>query len=375
MPVRLNTAFMRVNKPQRGALLIIVMWFLVMLTLLVGTLVSETRLSAKVAFYNKTGVNRWALILRALRQTEMELMLQRMPPDEETHKIPISERQDPLLAFDGRLLALTYPLPANVEVRAFDHIGKLSLLRMNVDSLQKILEQRLGKDLQKITPLLDAWQDWMDADKLKRLNGAEDEYYQSLKQPYLPRNGALETLDELLLIKGFKEVFGEVNLESVFTLFSHHQGVNPNFASMDALAWIPSMNAEIAQKIIHHRAKKPFKNINELNEILQPINPEIFNDISVWLNFANTSNYYTIAIQVNDDAPSEDSAPDDQNHSPSFNNDKEPLEKPSQFDHVFAYTATVQAHGYAQPPKVLQVRPYGELPQAAESATAEIGQK
>jgi hypothetical protein len=44
--------------------------------------------------------------------------------------------------------------------------------------------------------------DWMDADDDPREFGAEIDYYSSLDPPYAPRNGKLETLDELLKIQG-----------------------------------------------------------------------------------------------------------------------------------------------------------------------------
>ena len=49
----------------------------------------------------------------------------------------------------------------------------------------------------------DAMLDWLDRDSDPRALGAEADYYGSLMVPYSPRNGNLETLPELLLIKGF----------------------------------------------------------------------------------------------------------------------------------------------------------------------------
>ncbi|QDT53224.1 Putative type II secretion system protein K [Caulifigura coniformis] len=44
--------------------------------------------------------------------------------------------------------------------------------------------------------------DWLDADDEPREFGAEIDYYGSLDPPYAPRNGKLETLDELLKVQG-----------------------------------------------------------------------------------------------------------------------------------------------------------------------------
>ncbi len=44
--------------------------------------------------------------------------------------------------------------------------------------------------------------DWIDEDDQPRESGAEIDYYSSLPIPYAPRNGPLESIDELLLVRG-----------------------------------------------------------------------------------------------------------------------------------------------------------------------------
>ncbi len=48
----------------------------------------------------------------------------------------------------------------------------------------------------------DAIMDWIDADDEPREFGAEVDYYSSLSPPYAPKNGPLETVEELLLVRG-----------------------------------------------------------------------------------------------------------------------------------------------------------------------------
>ena len=50
--------------------------------------------------------------------------------------------------------------------------------------------------------ILDAIKDWIDKDNEPTRFGAEDSYYQSLDHPYSCRNAPLDSVDELLLIKG-----------------------------------------------------------------------------------------------------------------------------------------------------------------------------
>ena len=59
--------------------------------------------------------------------------------------------------------------------------------------------------------IADAILDWIDTDQVMRANGAEVDYYQGLNPPYPTKDNALDTLDELLLVKGITPqlLFGE----------------------------------------------------------------------------------------------------------------------------------------------------------------------
>jgi len=66
--------------------------------------------------------------------------------------------------------------------------------------------------LPNMTPeLVDCLMDYLDGDSDTRPEGAEQDYYDALPQPYRIKNGPLATLEELLLVKGFDGtiVFGE----------------------------------------------------------------------------------------------------------------------------------------------------------------------
>ena len=53
------------------------------------------------------------------------------------------------------------------------------------------------------TSLTDALLDFIDADEVPRPEGAEQEYYNALPQPYRIHNGPLSTVEQLLLVRGF----------------------------------------------------------------------------------------------------------------------------------------------------------------------------
>jgi type II secretory pathway component PulK len=50
--------------------------------------------------------------------------------------------------------------------------------------------------------IADSLADWVDGDDNARTNGAETSYYMSLEEPYRAKNARLETVEEMLLVKG-----------------------------------------------------------------------------------------------------------------------------------------------------------------------------
>jgi type II secretory pathway component PulK len=84
-----------------------------------------------------------------------------------------------------------------------DEAGKINLNAwMAIDSTGQALYTALLKLPNMTEEIADAVVDWLDADDSQRTNGAESAYYGGLSPAYLPRNGPLGTLDELLLVRG-----------------------------------------------------------------------------------------------------------------------------------------------------------------------------
>jgi DNA uptake protein ComE-like DNA-binding protein len=83
-----------------------------------------------------------------------------------------------------------------------DEAGKINLNTASRETLLALLDNR--------TDLTDCLMDYLDADSEPRPEGAEQDYYDSLAQPYRIKNGPLSTLEEVLLVKGFdgRIVFG-----------------------------------------------------------------------------------------------------------------------------------------------------------------------
>lgn len=110
--------------------------------------------------------------------------------------------------------------------------------------------------------------DWIDPNDDPLPEGAEDSYYGSLDPPYECKDGPLDTLSELLMIKGVTdEVYGKIS--KYLTIYSDAK-VNINTAGKDVLVCLDDeIDEGIAEGIIQYREEKPFDTKDELKEVLE----------------------------------------------------------------------------------------------------------
>lgn len=135
-----------------------------------------------------------------------------------------------------------------------------------------------GVPEEMIPDLIDCWNDWTDLDStISGRNGAEDEYYKQEEDPatgrpripYTARNGPIDTIDELRLIKGFVPAIldgGILNpeekrpdqqivvrgIKELFTTYGDGK-INVNAAPREVLMTIPDMDEITAGAIIEER--------------------------------------------------------------------------------------------------------------------------
>ncbi|MDF1621952.1 MAG: type II secretion system protein GspK [Pseudohongiella nitratireducens] len=283
-------------KRQQGAVLILVLWLAIVMTVLVTVMAANIRLSATTAFHHQEGVREYADMISALNRAEMELILERMPvpADQPVELNEFGEQPEPLNRYNGQALTLHYPAPENTEIRIIDHAGKINLNRINANNLRLLIENRLGPgfDPREVQAYMAAWSDWVDLNSLVTPGGgAEDDYYLEQDPPYRARNNPdLESVDEILLIRGFAELFAGVNLDAAFTVYgnSRNGAVNPNLATREALALLPGMDAELIEEILAYRQTRDIRNIPQIGEII-PL--EQLEEVSPWLEIGWSSTF------------------------------------------------------------------------------------
>lgn len=177
----------------------------------------------------------------------------------------------------------------------------------------------IGVDAAVSSTIIGSILDWRDPDSNTHLSGAESEYYEGLDPPYFAKDGPIDDLSELLLVRGvtpamywgsrgsgmppvlnrpvgglkghFDEPTYEVGLVDLFTPISSRL-INVNTASTNVLQLIPGIDAYVAQAIVARRSGQdgqdgsdddmPFRSPQELTAIPVPgMPPEVAQALAV----------------------------------------------------------------------------------------------
>ena len=354
--IRCQSCRSALHHPVQGSVLIIVLWTAVLITVLVTAMASKVRLSAQTVSHHRDVSRGWLELMAAVSHAEMELMLELMaqPIDFQPELTAQGEQRNPRYRFNGKPLNLYYPQPEQVVVRIYDHSGKINLNLIPRRNMQALIEKQLGgldADPQQVQELLAAWTDWTDRNDLEGLDGAESDHYLGLQQPYFARNNPeLDTVEELLHVRGFAELFAGVNLDAAFTIYGNERTINLNLASREAMELLPGMTPELTENVLAYRQLRDISNLANVGEII-PF--ENLQELSPWIG-NNTSQIFSIFAYHA--APLDGETLDVLNAGQEFVN-PDPVTQ--------AYQVLVEVRSFNSRSRVYKVDPYGRLPDTA----------
>jgi general secretion pathway protein K len=171
-----------------------------------------------------------------------------------------------------------------VEVKIHDEDGKIPINQLvlpNGVDVNKDVEYRLRKLISRLggrPEVVDALIDWIDADDvIKAPEGAEDAYYK--EHGYTCKNGPIDSLDELSMVKGFdKELLVDKRFLQFVTAAQTDAKINVNTAPVEVLyAVLGEQTAALAQPLsdsdvddlVRYRDEHEFKNIQDVNAVVK----------------------------------------------------------------------------------------------------------
>ncbi len=294
---------------KEGVALILVLWVMTILSLLALEFSFAMRTEVHLTKNYKEDLQRYAMAEGGTQRAVTELIYKHDPRVQQKRKtLPLEEipPEGREWMTDGRPYVLSFE-QGSCEIRIVNEAGKVNINIVSEPLLRKIIGQ-LGPEGEERDVVVDSILDWRDPDDFYRLNGAENDYYLSLKEPYYCKNGNLDSIEELLLIRGVtQELYygtkaplgsegkaeGRVGLKDIFSVYAVGEQIDVNSATplvMNAVLGIPR---ELSQQMVKAREEKPFENQQDLLRRVPELIP-LMAEMARFIVFRSTLPYYTI---------------------------------------------------------------------------------
>lgn len=291
---------------EKGVALFMVLWVLTLLSAIVTEFCFAMRTEVNTVRNFKEQTEAYYIALAGINRAILELIrIKENPPRK---LLDENETADSESASLWRVNAAIPPVSfgaGSYVVRIENEAGKINLNEAD-EALLKLMMDGFDLEVQQKDIIVDSILDWRDENDLHRVNGAENEYYQSLDEPYECKNADFDTIEELLLVRGITpELFygGLKDMVSAFkdrgsargklTRTSTKAGGSKiciNAASKAILLILPEMTEDSAQQIIDFRKDADFKFMSEVSNL---IGPDVYNGISRYITL-DPSPYYEI---------------------------------------------------------------------------------
>jgi len=340
-------------KDERGIALVLVLWVLMLLFIIVFEFCSTMRIEATITknfkegersyYFAQAGINR-AIIELVKTKSEVKKFKggkETLVDKEDRRESNADEEEEPE-EWLPREQPYTFIFEdGECEVTIGDEGSKINLnwvatkAQSDRQVLADILERSCGLyDVERDT-IVDSIIDWVDKDHERLMNGAEDDYYESLEEPYECRDGEFVILEELLLVRGVTEdiYYGRFKpeddaeekkagsagrrrgrssfatrvseddempagmyqgLSKIFTVFSKSTSLklNINDAPFGLLMSLPEMTEDVAYDIIAMRREEEFEDVRDSRLLELPIYDQIASYITV-----EPTNFYRITAR------------------------------------------------------------------------------
>jgi general secretion pathway protein K len=244
----------RIIGSDNGVALLVVLWTLTILMVIVFSLSAMTRTESRSLLFFKQKEEGRFLAEAGIQRGIMEIARFNVYKNQQT----VTEGSEPIRV-DGIKYTGTLPT-GSYEYAIQDESGKINLNALTDASKVVLINLfvNAGIDKEQADTIVDSILDWRDQDELVRLHGAESEYYASLPNPYKSKNANLDTVEEVLLVKGMTSriLYGTGKRQGVFSLLTVYSGaaaINVNTVSKEVLAALPGMTPGLVDTVLSLR--------------------------------------------------------------------------------------------------------------------------
>jgi len=306
---RISRTFFSFVPDSRGVALIMVLWVVAILSVVAFEFCFAMRTEVHITQNYKEDLQRYAMAEGGVQRAIAELIYKHDPTIQQmrrTLKVEETPPEQREWVTDGRPYLIPFD-QGTCDIRIMSEAGKVNINIVSESTLRKIIE-RLGIEGEAKDIVVDSILDWRDPDDFYRVNGAENDYYQSLKEPYNAKNSNLDSIEELLLVRGVtpdlfygskggkKEEEVKVNrigLRDIFSIYSPGEQIDMNSATPLVLNAVWGIPSEVSQLILKAREEKAFENQLDLLQRVPELSP-FMGEIGRSIVFRSTTPYYTI---------------------------------------------------------------------------------
>jgi general secretion pathway protein K len=186
---------------KRGAVaLVLVLWVVVVLIVIAGQFAYSMRTEINIVRNFKEEEESYQLAMAGMEKAKFEILLA-------SPSVVVYLAEDGMFIFDDESEEVEKPVRSGrlgkgrYEYTIVDEDRKLNINTATSEQLKSLFHDT-GVEISDVDIIVDSMMDWRDANDLHMLNGAEEDYYRSLKEPYSSKDGLFDTIEELLLVRG-----------------------------------------------------------------------------------------------------------------------------------------------------------------------------
>lgn len=230
-----NLARSDYRQRQGGVALVVVLWFIVLLSILATALSREVQVQTRINRNLMDGIT-----ARYLAEVGIHRAILKLLQDGATREWM---RANESYAVDQIGV---------VRIRMLNVSGKIDINVASAALLDGLLRQFIENDKRRQT-LVDAIIDWRDLDQLRRPHGAEDTEYRQEGLPYEAKDAPFVAIEELRLVLSMdNDIFRRI--APFITIYSRSGRINPRVAPREVLLALPGVNRKQVMAYITVRA-------------------------------------------------------------------------------------------------------------------------
>ncbi|PIE71209.1 MAG: hypothetical protein CSA22_04060 [Deltaproteobacteria bacterium] len=292
-------------RSESGVALLMTLWVVTLLSVIAAEFCMTMRQEIQITRTLKERMEAAYIAEAGVQRTLRELMAKR--PNTGTRKAADADMEtesDPW-HINGHIPNMPF---ANgyYQVTIGNQSGRIDLNRAGRGLLLAILERFAvtGADAEVVA---DSILDWRDSDHNHRLNGAEDDYYESLPEPYTCKDSDFSTVGELRRVRGVTAALYDAGFGDMFVIpyemtdkgkkkktasknKKQSVKVDINSAPAHVLRHLPKITDPSVDAILDARKIAPIRSNSEIKDL---IGAEAFNAVKPYITVSH-SNVYEI---------------------------------------------------------------------------------